>query len=76
LVGRSTKTGEEVFDRPTSSKSLSRDAAYFLSQIKEAVGKKDEAERILAGIQKAEGEFFHATMLSTTSLATPSADRK
>lgn len=71
-----SQLGEEVFDRPTSSKSLSRDAAYFLAQIKEAVGKKEEAERILAGIQKAEGEFFHAKMLSAVSLATPSPDAK
>ena len=67
---------EEVFDRPTTSKNLSRDAAYFLSQIKEAVGKKEEAERILAGVQKAEGEFFHAKMLNASSAASPSPDAK
>jgi len=41
------------------------------SQIKEAVGKKEEAERILAGVQKAEGEFFHAKMLNASSVAIP-----
>jgi predicted Zn-dependent protease len=71
-----SQMGEEVFDRPTSSKNLSRDAAYFLAQIKEAVGKKEESEQILAGIQKAEGEFFHAKMLSAVSPSTPSPDAK
>ena len=45
-------------------------------QIKEAVGKKEEAERILAGVQKAEGEFFHAKMLSEVSVETPPSDAK
>ncbi len=71
-----SQMGEEVFDRPTTSKNLSRDAAYFLAQIKEAVGKKEEAERILAGVQKAEGEFFHAKMLSEVSVETPPSDAK
>lgn len=71
-----SQMGEEVFDRPTASKSLSRDAAYFLAQIKEAVGKKEEAERILAGVQQAEGEFFHAKILSAESVATPPPDAK
>ncbi len=49
---------EATINRPIPNRNFSRDAAFFYSEILEAVGKVEEAKKIRTSVANAVGEFF------------------